>query len=84
LSASEAAYVLSLVNLPEKEHSKASEKYIKPIGDIPEHEKWINMVASKGHAVYLQNKSNQTAMCSGTDIEANFARIIRQARYETG
>lgn len=84
LLAHEAAYVLALVNLPEKEHSKASGKYTKPIRDIPEPEKWINMVASKGHAVHLQNKGNQTAMCSGTDIEANFVRIIRQAIYETG
>ncbi|RTE68454.1 hypothetical protein BHE90_017168 [Fusarium euwallaceae] len=53
LSASEAAYVLALINLPGNERSRASKKYIKPIRDIPEHEQWINMMASKGHAVFL-------------------------------
>ena len=53
LSASEAAYVLAVIHLPEKERSKASKKYVKPIRDIPEHEQWISMMASKGHAVFL-------------------------------
>ncbi|KAJ3454910.1 hypothetical protein MRS44_013510 [Fusarium solani] len=71
LSASEAAYVLALVNLPEKEHTNASKKYIKPIRDIPEHEKWINMVASKGHAVFLV----------GSDVPRLMLRLRSPLRY---
>ncbi|RMI91154.1 hypothetical protein CDV36_016614, partial [Fusarium kuroshium] len=71
LSASEAAYVLAFVNFQEEEHSKVSEKYIKPIRDIPEHEQWINMMASKGHAVFLV----------GSDIPRLMMRLRSPLRY---
>lgn len=54
LSASEGAYVLALVNLPEGQDLTAlSKKYIKLIRDIPEHERWISTMISRGHTVLL-------------------------------
>ncbi|KAJ3453948.1 hypothetical protein MRS44_018580 [Fusarium solani] len=46
-------------------------RYIKPIRDIPEHEQWINMMASKGHAVFLV----------GSDVRRLMMRLRSPVRY---